>query len=1229
MSRNLATFVLVGSVALAGLLVPAPTLAADRSVSVQSSSGARQPDRSTVVRVRLPAGVAAVDGRVLVHDGAAEVVGVVPVGRGRTFRPVEIAGGAAFGVFDMRPSGRQTFLDVVLVPLRTGDLQVRVLVDAAADRHGRRIQLTGVDQLTTVRVAGGFRLLAAPRPIGRTAPTRPAGLVRERLPDGRFDKRDLDTVRAGWEAARAQDGACAAAKDADVNGDGCVDILDVQATLAMQGESSTGGRLTTTEGLRTRADTDTTAAASAAEPTATATGVRTFTVISAADTPDSAPGNGTCADAAGQCTLRAALTEADYLIGEDRIEFALAGTAPVLIQLSGSLPIITSRSGGVIIDGYSQPGSRPNDASFGSNAVTGVEIRGNGAGAKEYGFRVNSPGNTLRGLLIHNIWRPIMLDGANARQNRIVGNWLGFKKDGTLSTYGNFGVTLNVGANSNAIGSPALADRNVIGNHSHAIENYGAGVDGNVIQNNLLCIRPSGIAGATCANGIDHNFGPKNSLIGGLGPNERNVIGPTSLQCIELSHGWDRSLPYGTDTATTYQISGHRVIGNWAGFRGDGRYDSSFRCGLNFSSADNGQAINVYDGSNDNLVEGNYVASVYDGIQVMSTNSTRNIVRGNIIGESPLGEPAPLTRWGVVIRWGTTYDVVEGNTIRNAAAGGVGLLNTNNRGEPISPAYNVRISRNIVTNTNGPAIDLFGVAGPEVNDAGDADQGANTLLNTPEFTSATTTRIAGTASSGATVEVYRASRPAGQHGLPVEFLGSTLVGTNGTWSLSAALANGDQVTALQIGQDENTSELAANVAVTTGASNSAPVLDSVSISPTSPRTNQTLSLTVVASDPDGDTLTYAYQWTKNGSDIAGATGATLDLGTAGNGDRGDTIRVRVTASDGTATSDPVTSSPVTVANSAPSATVALSPRSPGSDATLTATATSSDADGDPVNLRYVWQVNGVSRRTTDTTALTDTFELSADGNGDANDGVSVAVTPSDDGLSGTTVADSVTVASSGPTVYASDPFGRTVVDGWGSASTGGSYTLQGSAGDFDVTGSAGTIALTAAGANRSAVLAGVSALDVDLSFRVATDKSAAGGSQFVYGIVRRTTSTSGYRAKIRLAPDGAVFIQAGSVTDNKETSLGSEVRVSGLTHTPGAFIQLRVQATGSAPTTLRMRAWAGGSSEPTTWQYTVTDSTSGLQSAGGVGLRAYLGSATTNAPLLVTFDDFRATGMGT
>ena len=340
--------------------------------------------------------------------------------------------------------------------------------------------------------------------------------------------------------------------------------------------------------------------------------------------------------------------------------------------------------------------------------------------------------------------------------------------------------------------------------------------------------------------------------------------------------------------------------------------------------------------------------------------------------------------------------------------------------------------------------------------------------------------------------------------------------------------------------------------------------------------------------------------------------------------------MRATVNDGSLTSAPVTSSPETVANSAPSATVGLAPANPATTATLTATATRADADAtDTVTLTYVWKVNGVTRKTTAGSAsLTDTFDLSLAGNGDAGDVVSVEVTPSDGTASGSLASAQVTVAASGPTVFASDLFTRTVTNTWGTATTGGawSYTPTGNIADFDTTGTAGTIALTAAGVNRSAFLAGVSTTDVDLSFRVATDKAAAGGNQFVYGIARQSGANS-YRLKLRLGTNGAVFVQASSVVNNVETAIGTEVQVAGLTRSPGQFIRLRAQVQGTSPTTLRLRVWADGASEPASWQYTVTNSSAGLQSAGVVGLMAYAASATTNAPIIVTFDDFAATSI--
>ena len=124
---------------------------------------------------------------------------------------------------------------------------------------------------------------------------------------------------------------------------------------------------------------------------------------------------------------------------------------------------------------------------------------------------------------------------------------------------------------------------------------------------------------------------------------------------------------------------------------------------------------------------------------------------------------------------------------------------------------------------------------------------------------------------------------------------------------------------------------------------------------------------------------------------------------AGRGDKGDLIRLRVTANDGTANSSPLTSSPVTVVNTAPTATVALDSHTPGTSAVLQATAVSADADGDPVSFTYVWTVNGTVKRTTTTSASTDSFDLSVAGNGDAGDVIVVTVTPNDGAANGAPV----------------------------------------------------------------------------------------------------------------------------------------------------------------------------------------------------------------------------------
>ena len=64
--------------------------------------------------------------------------------------------------------------------------------------------------------------------------------------------------------------------------------------------------------------------------------------------------------------------------------------------------------------------------------------------------------------------------------------------------------------------------------------------------------------------------------------------------------------------------------------------------------------------------------------------------------------------------------------------------------------------------------------------------------------------------------------------------------------------------------------------------------------------------------------------------------------------------------------------------------------------------------------------------------------------------------------------------------------------------------------------------------------------------------------------------------------------------------------------------------TGASPTTLNSRVWLQGTTEPTTWQATTTDSTAGLQVAGAVALLVYLSSSSTSLPTTASFSAFAA-----
>jgi PKD repeat protein len=272
---------------------------------------------------------------------------------------------------------------------------------------------------------------------------------------------------------------------------------------------------------------------------------------------------------------------------------------------------------------------------------------------------------------------------------------------------------------------------------------------------------------------------------------------------------------------------------------------------------------------------------------------------------------------------------------------------------------------------------------------------------------------------------------------------------------------------------------------------------------------------------------------------------------------------------------------------------------------------SGSKDSDGTVKSYAWQFGDGATATGATASHTYSTE------GDHT----VTLTVTDDGGATATVTHTVTVTAPPPPAsgtLAADAFSRTVSGGLGTADTGGAWTTSGTASSFAVTGGAATIA-SPSGANRFAYLGSVSSSDTDLTATIGLTRPRA--SSLYAGLIGRRLGTATYAARIVVSSSGTAQVQ---LQRNTDTVLKSAT-LSGGTIGTGDQMRLRLQVTGASPTTVRAKAWKVGTPEPTTWQVTTTDATSGLQSAGSIGLYSYLCSTGRPSPITVTFDDITAT----
>jgi hypothetical protein len=252
---------------------------------------------------------------------------------------------------------------------------------------------------------------------------------------------------------------------------------------------------------------------------ATAVADTTFVVNRTGDAADLNLANAACdvsSNAGNQCTLRAAIEEANDTPGADTINFNIAGSALRKVIAPGSpLPAVTEQ---LTINGYSQQGASPNTLANGENADLRIVLDGiNLAGAR--GLSIEADDCVVRGLVIQRFGTVgVAVFGTG---NVIAGNFIGTNAVGEVARGNGEGVSIF--DDDNRVGGTAPGDRNVISGN----DGYGIEVDAvhrTLIQGNFIGTTSQGTAAlGNRFEGI-HIEDSADTTVGGAVAGARNVI---------------------------------------------------------------------------------------------------------------------------------------------------------------------------------------------------------------------------------------------------------------------------------------------------------------------------------------------------------------------------------------------------------------------------------------------------------------------------------------------------------------------------------------------------------------------------------------------------------------------------------------------------------------------------------------------------------------------------------
>lgn len=221
----------------------------------------------------------------------------------------------------------------------------------------------------------------------------------------------------------------------------------------------------------------------------------------------------TSAADSGSGSLREALFKANADIGADTITFNIPGNGVQTIALLTPLLQITDT---LIIDGSTQPG-------FVLGGAPRIELNGAALGVGANGLEATAAGVQIIALTINHFSGAGILLGSSGAS--VVASFVGTDSDGGgIGTPGN-GTGIRITGSGNTIGGTAAAARNVISDNTGVgILLTGASATGNVIVGNHIGTRPDPTILLGNGTGVLFDTGSNGNRLGGIDAGAGNVV---------------------------------------------------------------------------------------------------------------------------------------------------------------------------------------------------------------------------------------------------------------------------------------------------------------------------------------------------------------------------------------------------------------------------------------------------------------------------------------------------------------------------------------------------------------------------------------------------------------------------------------------------------------------------------------------------------------------------------